>query len=400
MSTTVPVPPQAQKVNFWTHLIFPARSLYKDIVYWPTEIAAGVILFIWIAKFDLVETQDANNNTVKMYRPDPTKPQGAYGITGPGSPSYQQFPSNLLNQEFAWICLCYAIKHFFYLIDTVMWVTKKFCKAMDIVPPLLNMLLWGLWGLYGWLHIGDEIHAGEYVRVAYDIVDVVPGGNSAVDAVKQAAKDNAKNWYKANAKWTWLWVPTAAVALILLILWLVNLGMRRSSAVSNVAISTWLIPLQLFFLHLFLKGSWINSNVKYYAKDGNESKSNPDIFEARYVFPIIYFAAWIGLLFAIACIFKSVIDMRYHLTNFIKFLLYAAFWVSGFLWVLCMDMTLYHFEVKYWRGLMITHIICLACALFIGMISIFQKAKDADRFVQRHLDYYSWVKTGDPQYYN
>lgn len=397
--STVTVPPQAAKVNFWTHLVFPARSLYKDMAYWPTEIAAGVILFIWIIMFDLVEATD-DGKTVKVYKPDPTKPAGDYGIYGYGAPSYQQYPTNLLNREFAWICLCYAIKHFFYLIDTIMWVSKKFCKVMDIIPPLLNMLLWGLWGLYGWLNVGDEIHAGEYVRVTLDTADLIEGGNPIADAAKQAIKDQANNWYKNNAKWTWLWVPTAAVAVILFILWIVNLVMKRSSAYSNVAISTWLIPVQLFFLHLFLKGSWIASNMEFYSKSENKGKSNPDVYEARYVFPIIYFASWIGLLFAIICIFKSIIDMRYHLTNFIKFLLYAAFWVSGFLWVIMMDLTLYHMQVKYWSGLIITHIVCLVCALFIGIISIFQKYREMDKFIERHQAYYTWVKTTDPLYYN
>lgn len=396
MSTTVVVaPPLATKVNFWTHLVFPARTLYKDMVYWPCEIAAGIIILIYIIQFDLIDVKNANGDTVKMYKPDPQAPVGPYGFLGPSSPAYQTYPSNLLNREYAWICLCYAIKHFFYLIDTAMWVNKKFCRPMDLVAPFLNLGLWVLWGLYGWLNVYDQIHAGEYTRVTLDMINA----SSINDNIKQPLRDNVNAYYNATAKWVWLWVPTGVVCLIIFALWIVNIFMRRSSGLSNVAISTWLIPLQLFFLHLFLKGWWIKSNAVDIANNPNQS--NQDIFEARYVFPIIYFASWIGLLFAVICVFKSIIDMRYHLTNFFKFLLYALFWVSGFLWCLCMDNTLYHLEVHYWSALIITQIVCLGCALFIGIISIFQKFREMDKFVERHNQYYSWAQATDGAvYYN
>lgn len=36
------------KFNYLTHLIFPARTLIKELIYWPTEIAAAIILLIYI----------------------------------------------------------------------------------------------------------------------------------------------------------------------------------------------------------------------------------------------------------------------------------------------------------------------------------------------------------------
>ena len=42
--------------NRATHWIFPARHLGKDLIYWPCEIAAGILLFIYIVQMDVSGT--------------------------------------------------------------------------------------------------------------------------------------------------------------------------------------------------------------------------------------------------------------------------------------------------------------------------------------------------------
>lgn len=406
MSSTATPALHSVRVNFWTHLIFPARTLYKDMAYWPTEIAAGIIMFIFILQMKLVEVTKPDGNKTHVYESDTTVPRSLYGIAGDKTPGYQSYPTELLNQEYAWICLCYAIKHFVYLLDTAMLLKNKIGKITDIIPPVLNLGIWVLWGIYGWAYAGDQIHAGQYIRLQLDTIDIgskalgaagIPGG---VDFFA-TARTEADNWYDANQAWKWLYIPTGIVTVVLFVLWCLNLGLKRSSAYTNVAMSTWLITLQLFFLSLFFKGWWIKSNAQKYADDkiaNKEPESNPDYFEARYVFVIIYFASWVGLLFAVICIFKSILDMRYHLTNFFKFNMYALFWASAFLWCLCMDATLYQPMIDFRVGLIITMIVCLVTALLIGIVSIMQKKKEVDDFWKRHENYYAW--NTDVAYFN
>ena len=59
------------RVDYWLHFICPARSLIKDLIYWPAEIAAGIILFIWILQIDM-ETVPAIGDypEYKVYKTD------------------------------------------------------------------------------------------------------------------------------------------------------------------------------------------------------------------------------------------------------------------------------------------------------------------------------------------
>ena len=169
----------------------------------------------------------------------------------------------------------------------------------------------------------------------------------------------------------------------------------RSSACSNVSFSTYVIPLNLFWYHFFLKSWWIGSNFVYYTENKPQNFSDlaaQDTYEARYVFPIFYFGSWGGLLFALLCIYRAGLTRSYDFKDTVKFYLYAVFLVSGFLWCLQIDGTIYHNIVSYQLGIIITHIICLVTALIIGIISIIQKHSEGDLFYTRHLNYTNWNK--------
>lgn len=364
----------ASKIDRWTHVVFPARSFIKECIYWPAEIVAGVFFFIWILQMDLVEfTNPADTSkTIKTYKTDETR---------------------LELREYGWIALCYTIKHFVYIIDTVLLMKEKRNLPYDIVTPIANFLMWGLWMLYGFFYTQQEIYGGYSYRVAMDTLNLKKDKGGLDDATYNASKDQIEAAYKESAKWKWLWVPTGIVAIINLAFWILGLLRKRSSLYTNATLSSFCIALSLFFLSLMQKGWWISSNVKYYAENPPtewSDVSGADVFEARYIFPIIYFASWIGLLYAIVCVYRAILAKSIDMKDTIKFILYAVFWISGFFWCLFVDGTVYHTYIYYKLGLIITTIICLVVALIIGAISIIQKKSLGDTYYNLHDGYASW----------
>lgn len=115
-----------------------------------------------------------------------------------------------------------------------------------------------------------------------------------------------------------------------------------------------------------------------------------DSYEARYVFPVVYFGSWVGLLFAIVCVYRAGLARATDAKDSVKFILYAVFWVSGFIWCLFIDATVYHTIIRYQIVIIITHIICLVMALGIGAISIMQKQREGDLYYSRHSNYANW----------
>ena len=138
------------RVDYWTHKVFPARSLIKDLIYWPAEIAAGIFFFIWVLQMEL-ETGPIKSEypEYKVYKKDPiTKDE-----------------INMLEmREYGWICLCYTIKHLIYIADTVMLMGKTYCKPHDVLVPVVNFIMWGLWMLYGFLNVKENILIGITLR--------------------------------------------------------------------------------------------------------------------------------------------------------------------------------------------------------------------------------------------
>ena len=134
------------RVDYWLHFICPARSLIKDLIYWPAEIAAGTILFIWILQMDTDTVPAAGDYPeYKVYKTDMNA---------------NNQPTRLEMREYGWICLCYTIKHLVYIVDTTMLIGRKFSKPIDLAAPIVNFIMWGLWTLYGFFNAGDEILYG------------------------------------------------------------------------------------------------------------------------------------------------------------------------------------------------------------------------------------------------
>lgn len=118
-------------------------------------------------------------------------------------------------REYGWICLCYTIKHFVYIIDTVMLMGKKYCTPIDILPPVVNFIMWGLWMLYGFLNVGLEIMAGPRLRAGKDLC------NEDKDNYDKCIEPYEKA-YSDTAKWTWLWIVPAIACVVNLALWLLG----------------------------------------------------------------------------------------------------------------------------------------------------------------------------------
>lgn len=424
MSTTDsgPMGIHVARANYATHVIFPARTIIKDVAYWVCEIAAALIFLGFITRFDLQE--------YNIYKSDDPVLAYSYVKTTSNQDTYAKndmefaeggksgipldFKTHILNNEYGWICLCYAVKHFIYIIDTVVMIRRTYSSAVDIIPPILNCGLWVLWMIYGFTNVGYEIYAGIYERYGRDslrwekdhprVVLGVNVGMSDDEFNKKMA--NVENWYKDNAKWTWLWVPTIIVCAINFLLWLFGGFRFKSSVFTNVAAATWLIPLQLFFLHLFLKGSWISSNYAYYAQMSRDDKVpkrddkdnyvsymlNMDYYEARWVFPIVYIAAWIGLIFAIVCLFRAVLSIRKSCYTSVKNLLYFLFFIACFIWCLALDKILWQRYIqKGIRDLLVAmHIIALVLAFFIGILSILERYRMKDEYIVIHKEYKTW----------
>ena len=153
--------------NRWTHLIFPARSLNKEYIYGPCEIAAAIIMFVYILQVEttpqllyygitgqvigerLLVTQNPNNQTYTPSIVMKDLKNIAWGIrnvdldfrnSGSGSMMQNVFKiewygSDLINREYAWICLCYIIKYFFYTLEAVYFMVAKKMQVKPHVKP-------------------------------------------------------------------------------------------------------------------------------------------------------------------------------------------------------------------------------------------------------------------------
>lgn len=404
----------AARNNYWTHFIFPARTMVKDIAYWVTEIAAGLIFLSFITRIDLTDSNIYKANdieTAKSYT-FTSDPNNKYSVTpyefmeGPIAGIPLDFNTHLLNNEYGWICLCYAVKHFIYLIDTGMLLRRKYCMPIDLVAPILNCGLWVLWMIYGFTNAGYDVYAGVYVRYVKDSLQWSKDNNIMSQATYDQNYASASTFYESREKWIWLWVPTIIVAAINLILWVLAQYQKRSSAFTNVALSTVFIPLQLFFLHLFLKGSFISSNAAFYAdivKNGQyrnidtSSRSDyvsfqydVDYYETRWIFFIIYLFSYVGTVIAGGCLYQAYACLKISTMVACKYVLYALFFIAFFIWCLAIDRIIYQQYVMMKPLLLTMHIILLVLAFFIGIISVMQRHQMAETFYSHHKVYNDW----------
>lgn len=340
--------PDTNKLDFWVHKVFPARTLIKDAIYWVAELIAALFFLIWLFQMDLIEFPFKMDATKKAWaynvKIDPT-------ITNPSMD--QKEPTRLEMREYGWICLCYFVKHVIYIIDTILLLSKKYAMALDIIAPVVNAIMWGAWTLYGFLFTGWEVQSGYmynsqqtkcYNRIEKDKMD----GKTPVEF--DVCMTDAKEFYKTHATFVWLWLFPAAACIINLLLWIFNGIKNRSSAFSCVALSTWLIPLQLWWLHFWMKGWWFVKMTPVPAKDAPQptldeiwnDMISSEYAGARSTFPIIYYGSYVGILFALFCIFRAIKGKAASALDLIKWLLYALLWIAIFIWCLFLDATLFH----------------------------------------------------------
>lgn len=355
------------KWNYVTHLIFPARTWIKELIYWPTELAAAVLFFIYIVQMKLTDYQLYSGKdmtvTTKVIESNISGTKSIvdgriFGISYTSSNQamiISEMDTDLLNREYAWICLCYIVKHFLYSIDFFLLYKRKFCRVYDFATPLLNFALWVLWGIYGWTQEGFAIHGGMYLRFRKDIAYARPiNGLNEYKALEDELK-LTQNTYDSLKSWQWLWIICAIVWAGNTLLWFYGLSQKRSSAFTGQALSTIAIPAQLFFLHLFLKGSWIRSNwptLFIDSSSGNKAwyTKQEDYYEARWVWFIIYIAAYAGAAFSLACLIKAYFFLTGPHKNVMKgfkYVLYSLLWADGLVWILFLDATLYHYFIEY-----------------------------------------------------
>lgn len=410
-----------RKFDYITHLLFPSRTLVKDMIYWSTELAAAIILFIYIVQMQLdkVTLYKGVDATVDSYMLKKTDAQ-SFGLKGRMDPPSEnldpawfgismyapnhmftvaEFDSDLLNREYAWICLCYIVKHALYFFDFATLFNLRKCKQWDLLTPLLNLALWVLWGLYGWLHSGFELFGGMYLRFRKDVVySQVPSDSdpNVLFDYLGGLHDQHVKIYQENVRWEWLWLPSGAICLCHLALWLVGLFSKRSSAFTGQAFSTVAVAAQLTVLHLFMKGSWIRSNWATQYFDTRTAlraayTTNADYFEARWVFFVVYFGAWAGVVLAAGCMARAACIGKQDPVKSAKYALYSLFFVSAFIWVLMMDATLYHFFIRWRTGLIVTHVICMVFALVIAILSLVEKSRETDKlFLEKHEAWPHW----------
>lgn len=403
----------ANKFNYLTHNIFPARTFLKDIIYWVTEIAAATILFAYIIEIKTVKMTLYNGYENKieglMYEQGdremlgmgPVKRNGLLGISylnANAAFAINDHPTDLLNREYAWICLCYMIKHAAYIADFFILFKRKLCKPWDFVTPVMNLWLWTMWGIYGWLKSDEQIHGGMYLRFRKDVIMGRDKSSPENFESVMAEYNHLSEVYTESMSWPWLWIICVIVAVSHLVLWLKAMKDKRSSAFTGLSLSVVAIPLQLLFLNLFFKGSWISSNWNTLFIDTTSPMKamysmQADYFEARWVFWIIYLSSWIAVgVFCKMCFFHALAMKKQGkpIVVMVKYMFYAVFWTDTFIWVLFMDDTLYHYYVNWPIGLIVTHAIALVCALVIATMSILEKKQEGDKFYTRHENWATW----------
>jgi hypothetical protein len=420
--------------NKLTHWIFPARTKLKELIYWPTELAASVLVFIYIIQMDVNYQTIYDNGRSRVdvgvltHQPRVASDANAYKEGGALSGlSYstsefragKSFPisardTDLINREYAWICLCYIIKHAFYFADTFMNNRKFKGRWYDYLTNLSNLALWTVWGLYGWVLSNEEIHAGMYRRYRNDGALHINSSNTFTERIEKLELYTSVNdmAYHISARGTPLWICCLVIFAINTLLFIRGVWENRSSIYHGQALSTIAIPAQLFFLHLFFKGAWIKSNLLQHTGDYDTTDdttkaaskaaiTNPamamnikdyDWFEAKWVFWIIYLAAYAGAVFGFICLMKFATKWHECKVTATKYLCYFFFWISAFVWTLFMDDTLYHMFVNWKTALIVFHAICLFFACCIGVLSFIEKNKAADKYYETHAtwDYFKF----------
>jgi uncharacterized protein with PQ loop repeat len=374
----------SQMHEYWTHQIFPARTKLKDLAYWVTELYAAIYLLLLILGMGLEESSTK------------TSADGDFTVM-----TLKDSANNLMNCEFGWIILAYCLKYLIYIIDTIMMISKKRSTAVDLVPVVLNFIVWVIWTLYAFLCTQDEIWSGVSYRYSKDQLNYkVSKANPAPtqDQYDAALKPLLEN-YDNKQTGTWIWIPCLIAAIANLACWVMGMAQKRSTLFTNAAISTWLIPLQLFFFNLFLKGSWFKSSYQTIEDDkannwtngvppnANAARKSGEFFDARYIFIVIYFGSWFCLAFAIPNFMRFLKEVGQESKRLaaIRYGLYAVFFISNFIWCLWMDATYLERYITGYGILVVSGIVSIIVAFAIAVTSLIEKFKeDENVYFDRH----------------
>lgn len=379
-SATAPQDDFSAKFDSVTHQIFPARTKLKDLAYWVSEIFAAVYLLILILQMGLTESPEM-------------KTSGGDSFT---VSTLTDKKNNLINCEFGWIALIYTLKYLVYIVDTVLMMQKKYSTGVDLVPVALNFIVWLIWTLYGFFAKEEQVLSGYGYRAAKDALSYSLDKGVITQQMYDAQLNAQLDAYNNNQTGTWIWIPCLIAFGANLACWIMGLAQKRSTLFTNASISAWAIPLQLFCLNLAMKGSWFKSSYKTNAEakaewsnnlppSASAFRSQGELFDARYIFIIIYFASWLLLLGAVPTIMRGVKEFKNNTLNGVKYVLYGLFFISNFFWCLFMDAVLMETYIAHKGWLILFSIISIVLALAIGIISLKQKfSEDESEYFSRH----------------
>lgn len=338
-------------------ILFVQTGRNKEIVYWTCELIAGLILTIFLVKVKTIEGK-IGDTTIAIYKPEAD--ESVIDENG-NTNTYASIKSHPLNNEYGWIALFWALKHLLFLVDSALKAKNDKNQRLGLISPFFLFVMWTSYAMYGFLYKWMEINAGLFYRALH--------GQS--DTESSIGRKQMMKLYKMD----YSYILPILVFLINIGTWIFSLIKKMPSHQSNQAVATWLIPIQMVIFSLFYEGRWIKSN---YGKDINEE--NSDVFEARWVYLVPYIGSYVGLVvFAPACVFLAVKIFRTCKMSFVKWVLWAVFYVIAFIFCLLMDVVLYNNSAKYAKLAGTFCAIGLIVAIAIGVVSILKKVKDGDK---------------------
>lgn len=364
-------------------MLFPTLSRNKEIVYWVCELVAALIMLIFLFSVKTADFLDSNGKKLSIYAPpdaeylkkraekvlELTKDGDAKGLFLYTQNPFHAHPTHILNNEYAWIALFYVLKHLLFFVDSIIMMRQKVCKWYDLIGPLVNFIMWLTAMLIGFLYQTIQIYGGLGVRRAKDDYERSKG-NPLAEPMFKLVYEGTKAKMKEITKIDHIWIGLLLIGVINLVLWIVGLIQKRSSYLTNQAASTWVIPFSLMLFSLFLEGKTLKTN-DYSKLKKPILASKMDEFEARYIFPLIYFAAYLGLLFAFVCIFLAIKAIKVCKLSMTKWILWFVLWVVAFVWVLCIDTLIFDSNrTTYLLGAQITLLIGMVCGIAIAVISL------------------------------
>jgi len=431
---------EERKLERWEVVLWVSRGLRRELIYWPTELAVGLILLIYVLQVQISpefvyfsrddalmgerlrlssEISNAWNCTVSYQGKE--VPFGIdYPLIGNNQTSFRvsMFPTDLLNREYGWVCLIWMIKHTGYLADWLytFFYEKKYKKLerkvylYDSLTHILNILLYILWTLYSFLLDSDDIHIGMYTRYRISLSKNRPMLTQQDLSQRDENIRTAESLYESKARWTWLYIPTGIIFLGQVGLFVLGVVKSRSSLYTGQGVGGLIMPLQLFFLHLFFKGWWIGPNTMEQRSessivrltiDGDTISTlksyydaleyvNTDYFEARWVFWPAYLLSFTGLILSPLSLLRACQTLKFSRILGLKYFLQAVLSIILLILALTLDNTLYHYYYQKISIVRVALIIGIIVAAGIGIISIWEKKVLGEGYYSRHNDYDKW----------